>query len=364
MSIKILHAADFHLDSAFAGLTNEQAKLRRRESRQLLERLSNYVNQNAVEVVLLAGDLFDGGSTYRETVEQLAEALGGMRARVFIAPGNHDFYSVRSPYATLKWPENVHVFRSREMDRVELPELRCAVYGAAFTDAAQETSLLEGFAAPDDGLTHLMVLHADLNAAETRYDPITREQIASSNLDYLALGHTHRFGGVLTAGRTAYAYAGCPEGRGFDETGEKGVLCGAAGPGEVDIKFIPFAKRRYSILHVDVTGRTPSEALQSAMPETAASDICRVVYTGETDERGVDIKSIEERFAPDFFHLEVRDETRIRQDVWARMGEDSLRGLFLKELREKYDAAVDDGGRARIERAVRFGLAALDKRDM
>ena len=44
MSIKFLHAADFHLDSAFAGLTSEQAKLRRRESRRLLERLSNYVN--------------------------------------------------------------------------------------------------------------------------------------------------------------------------------------------------------------------------------------------------------------------------------------------------------------------------------
>ena len=363
MSIKILHAADFHLDSAFAGLTREQAKLRRRESRRLLERLSNYVNQNAVQIVLLAGDLFDGANTYRETVEQLAEALGGMRARVFIAPGNHDFYAARSPYATLKWPENVHVFQTRGMEHVELPGLRCAVYGAAFTDAAQETSLLEDFAAPDDGLTHLMVLHAGLNAAEARYNPITREQIAASNLDYLALGHTHRFGGVLTAGRTAYAYAGCPEGRGFDETGEKGVLCGAVGPGEVDIKFIPFAKRRYGVLRVDVTDRTPEEALQNAMPETAASDIYRVVFTGETDERGVDIKSIEERFAPDFFHLELRDETCIRQDVWARVEEDSLRGLFLKELREQYDAA-DEDGRARIERAVRFGLAALDKRDM
>lgn len=363
MSIKILHAADFHLDSAFAGLTSEEARLRRRESRQLLERLSNYVNQNAVEIVLLAGDLFDGASTYRETVEQLVEALGGMRARVFIAPGNHDFHSARSPYATLKWPENVHVFQSREIERVELPELRCAVYGAAFTDAAQETSLLDGFAAPDDGLTHLMVLHADLNAAEARYNPITREQIEASNLDYLALGHTHRFGGVLTAGRTAYAYAGCPEGRGFDETGEKGVLCGAVGPGEVDIKFVPFAKRRYRVLRLDVTDREPEEALQNAMPETAARDACRVIFTGETDERGVDIKSIEERFAPDFFHLEARDETRVRQDVWARAEEDSLRGLFLKELREKYDAA-DDGGRARIERAVRFGLAALDKRDI
>ena len=363
MSIRILHAADFHLDSAFAGLTGEQAKLRRRESRRLLERLSNYVNQNGVDVVLLAGDLFDGASAYRDTVEALIDALGAMSARVFIAPGNHDFYAARSPYATLAWPENVHIFKTREIERVDLPELGCAVYGAAFTDAAQETSLLRGFAAPDDALTRVMVLHADVNAAEARYDPITRDEIAASNHDYLALGHTHRFGGVLTAGKTAYAYAGCPEGRGFDETGEKGVLCGEVGGGEVDIKFVPFAKRRYRVLRVDVTGTTPADALRSAMPETAASDLCRVIFTGETDERGVDIKSIAERFAPEFFHLELRDETHIRQEVWARAQEDSLRGIFLRELRGKYDAA-DENGRATVERAARFGLAALDGREL
>ena len=88
MSVKIVHAADFHLDSAFGALSAEQARQRRRESRELLTRLCNYVNQNGVDLVLLAGDLFDSDTTYRETLEALSEALGAMRARVFIAPGN------------------------------------------------------------------------------------------------------------------------------------------------------------------------------------------------------------------------------------------------------------------------------------
>lgn len=363
MSIKILHAADFHLDSPFAALTSEQAKLRRRESRQLPERLANYVDQQGVDVVLLAGDLFDGAATYRDTVETLIDALARMRARVFIAPGNHDPYAARSPYAALRWPENVHIFRSRAIERVELPELSCAVYGAAFTDASQETSLLAGFTAPDDGLTHLMVLHADLNAAEARYDPITREEIAASNLDYLALGHTHRASGVQTAGKTAYAYPGCPEGRGFDELDEKGFLCGTVAPGRAEMAFVPFARRCYRILRVDVSDAAPADALRAAMPATAASDLCRVIFTGETDERGVDLRAIAEAFAPEFFHLELRDETRIREDIWARAQENSLRGLFLRELRGKYDAA-DEAERRQIERAVRFGLAALDRRDL
>ena len=363
MPVRIVHAADFHLDSAFGALTSEQAKQRRREGRELLERLSNYVNQQSIDVVLLTGDLFDGELAYRETVETMRDALASMSARVFIAPGNHDYYSAKSLYATLPWPENVHIFRTREIERVELPELSCAVYGAAFTDAAQETSLLDGFTAPDDGLTHLMALHGDLNAASSRYSPLTKEQIEKSKLDYLALGHTHLHDGFHRFGNTVCAYAGCIERRGFDELGEKGILRGTVDGGLVDIKFIPFAKRRYELLTVDVTGKAPADALCAALPESTVRDIYRVVLTGETDERGVDIKKLEERFASDFFHLELRDKTHIRQDIWARSGKDSLRGLFLRDLRQRFDAA-DENEKEKLERAVRFGLAALDGRDL
>lgn len=364
MAIKILHAADLHLDSAFGALDAEQAKLRRRESRELLLRMSNYVNQNEIELVLLAGDLFDRETTYRETLETLIEALRAMRARVFIAPGNHDPYGASSPYATLDWPENVHIFKSPSIERVELPELSCAVYGAAFTASAQETSLLAGFRAPEDGLTHLMVLHADLTAAEARYDPITEDEITASGLDYLALGHTHRHDGFHRAGKTTYAYSGCPEGRGFDELGEKGFLTGTIGVGESAVEFVPFARRRYEIVRVDVTGRAAADALRAQLPPSTARDIYRVIFTGETDERGIDLAAVEEELSPDFFHLELRDETRIGEDTWARADEDSLRGLFLRELKAKRDAAQSDGERAEIELAARFGLAALDGRDL
>lgn len=363
MAIRIIHAADFHLDSAFGALSAERSRLRRREGRAALKRLADYVNQNAVDLVLLAGDLFDGEETYRETAEELLAALGAMRARVFIAPGNHDFYAARSPYATLVWPENVHIFKTDAMERVELPELNCAVYGAAFTRGAQETSLLAGFHAPEDGMIHLGVLHAEVSSSETQYDPITREEIAASGLDYLALGHTHVFGGVQRAGETAYAYSGCMEGRGFDELGERGFLFGSVERGSAALELVPFARRRYEILEVDVTGKTAEAALHAALPADTARDLYRVILTGETDERGVDERALYERFAPEFFHLELKDNTRIAEDIWARAGEDSLRGAFLRELRANYEQATEDERRT-IERAARFGLAALDHRDL
>ena len=281
-----------------------------------------------------------------------------------IAPGNHDPYSAKSAYATLSWPENVHVFTSKTVERVELPELGCAVYGAAFTAPVQDESLLAGFRAPADDFIHLMVLHGDSSAAESRYDPLTKEQIKESGIDYLALGHTHQFGGFLREGQTTYAYSGCPEGRGFDELGEKGILTGTVERGKAELSFVPFARRRYEILNVDVTGRSAEDALRASLPDATVRDIYRIIFTGETDERGLDLKSIEEQFAPDFFHLELRDETRIGEDVWARAQEDSLRGLFLRELRTKFDVASSDDERAKISLAARFGLAALDGCDL
>ena len=56
---KILHTADFHLDSAFTALPEEKARLRRQEARQLTDRLVDYANDHGVELLLLAGDLFD-----------------------------------------------------------------------------------------------------------------------------------------------------------------------------------------------------------------------------------------------------------------------------------------------------------------
>ena len=116
--LKILHAADFHLDSPFSGLTADQAAQRRRELRQLPARLARLVREEGADLVLLPGDLFDGERVYPETVDALARALGDMAVPVFIAPGNHDYLSPQSPYARDIWPGNVHIFTAPALEAV------------------------------------------------------------------------------------------------------------------------------------------------------------------------------------------------------------------------------------------------------
>ena len=363
--IRFLHGADFHLDSAFGALPAQRAAERRRESRELLFRLADYVNGHDIDLVLLAGDLFDSASPFRETGEQLAAALGQMRARVFVAPGNHDWCGPGSPWETETWPENVTVFQERAMTAVEVPELDLVVHGAAFTGPDQPESLLAGFTAPADGKVHIGLLHGELDGAEDRYDPIRREEVSASGLAYLALGHVHKRMEPLTLGRTVCAWPGCLEGRGFDELGEKGLYEGTiSDSGEVSLTFVPFARHRYEILEVDVTGKDPRVAVEAALPPDTAGDLYRILLTGETAEGGAGAAALREALADRFDTLEVRDRTRMAEDLWQRAGEDSLRGLFLRELLARREAAEDEAARAEINLAARFGLAALDHRDL
>lgn len=160
--IRFLHGADFHLDSAFGALPPGQAAgPARRESRELALRLADYVKEHGIDLVLLAGDLFDSASPFRETGEQLAAALGQMRTRVFISPGNHDWYGPGSPWETVDWPENVYVFKENRLTAVEVPERNLVIHGAAFSGPEQLESLLAGFTAPADGKCHIGLLHGE-----------------------------------------------------------------------------------------------------------------------------------------------------------------------------------------------------------
>ena len=73
-------------------------------------------------------------------------------------------------------------------------------------------------------------------------------------------------------------------------------------------------------------------------------------------------EALREALADRCFQLEVRDGTRLQEDIWLGAGEDTLRGSFLRVLKKKYDAAPEED-RAGITLAARFGLAALDYRE-
>ena len=357
--VKIIHGADFHLDSPFSGLSPERSAQRRQEQRELLDRLAQIVRDRGADLVLLSGDLLDSHHLFQETAQALSRCLGAIPCPVFIAPGNHDPWSSRSPYAALSWPGNVHIFSSPEPESVALPQLGCTLWGAAFSDAHRTDSPLAQLSVPTDGSVHLGCFHGEVTAQGSDYGPISREEIGRSGLSYLALGHIHQCSGLQREGDTFWAYPGCPEGRGFDETGEKGVLYVEAAPGAVTAQFVPLGQRRYEVIQVDLTGCTdPLSAIRSALNGDTREQICRILLTGEAE--APDLTALERELAPSFYGLQLLDRTRLPLDLWGRREEDTLTGLFLQEMWDKCQENPDD---PLYQLAARYGLSALEHRE-
>lgn len=356
--IRILHAADLHMDSPFEGLSSQQAALRRREQRGLLNCLAELVEESGAQLLLLCGDLLDSTEVYAETGAMLVSVLGKLPIPVCIAPGNHDFYSLRSPYARLQLPENVHVFTQPRLTSVVLEELGVRIWGAGYTDRVCPPLLEDFCPAREEDLLEILCLHSEVTASPSPYAPCTAVQLARSGVDYAALGHIHRFSGLQKAGETCYAWPGCPEGRGFDECGEKGVILADVARGRCKLRFVPLGSRRYEILRVEA-GAEPLEAVLAALPEKTERDIYRIILTGERTG-SLDTAALCARLEERFFALQLIDETRPARALWGGIDENSLTGLFLRRMHSRLENAADEEEKRLILLALRCGLAALE----
>jgi len=357
--IKLLHAADFHLDSPFEALPEEKAAERRREQRAMLDKIAELANKEQVDAVLLAGDLLDSDKSYYETGEALKRAFGAIKAPIFIAPGNHDYYHKNAPWAALKLPKHVHIFTANMPEAVELAGKNTLIWGAAFT-ANRSRGLLENFPDLPADKRNLMVLHGQVGSTEESYNPMSPRQIADTGLDYLALGHEHSYSGLQKAGDTYYAYAGCPEGRGFDELGQRGVIIAEVDKGKVRERFVPLGGRQYHKLEVNLQDKKEAEqAIVEALPSDTARDIYRITLVGEFDD-SIDEEALAEKLGGRFFHLTIQDQTRIRRDIWEQAEEDSLRGLFLRKMRARYEVG-DEAEKEKVTWAIRYALEAMEK---
>ena len=366
-AIRILHGADFHLDSPFSLRSPREAERRRTELRSDLSSVMLYIRLQRIQVCLLSGDLFDGESVTPETSALLERELSSCPdCRFFRSPGNHDPLTPSSPYRRMRLPENVHVFGPQK-ERVRLDELGVDVYGFAFDGADCPENPLTGYPPRDPDRVNLLCCHGDLDG-RSGYGSFTRADLAASGFDYVALGHIHKGTGLqceqTAAGRVYWAYPGCLEGRGFDETGEKGVLCGTVEKGKVDLQFVRISKRRYELADCDVTSCTRLEALERvrALARTYGADTTlRVFLTGEVKDGLLLLP--EEITPPDgACAVETVDRTVLAPDLTAIEQSGTLKGVFFRLMREKQEVPGADA--ELYEQALRYGLLALDGRNV
>ncbi len=354
--MKILHSADWHLDSPIIGRTEAQTALLKSALAEVPHKIAAAAKTEGCDLMLLSGDLFDGTAT-PESIKALKDALAEVEIPVFIVPGNHDFLSPASPWLTERWPENVHIFTGSDWKSIALPQFDCRIYGAAFTGPESE-ALLDGFRAECSETYAIGILHGDPTVASSPYCPITARQIGESNLNYLALGHIHK-GNRMTAGNTLCAWPGCPMGRGFDELDAKGVLIVTLDDTGCDTRFLPLDTPRFFDMTCEV-GTSAAAALSRLLPAVGCEDFYRITLTGESEP--LDTALLEKEFSQ-FPNLTLRDRTEPPLDIWANVGEDSLEGVYFGLLKQQLEEA-DEETREKILLAAKLSRRILENREV
>ncbi len=225
--MRLLHTADWHVGKRLFGID------RLSEMSGVLAEIRDVADREAVDVVLVAGDIID-----RRIIEPevLAVCLTGFQALAAVAPvvvvtGNHDdpgFWRALRPYLE---PSNIHVVcdvaapadavrtfetRSGEIHLACLPwpdpaslrlEFSAVAQAAHRTYADLVADLIDGYAdallraRTERGggavlLGHLMVEHAKAGGGERELTLAETYAVKSgrlpTNLDYIALGHIHK----------------------------------------------------------------------------------------------------------------------------------------------------------------------------
>ena len=348
--MKILHAADLHLDTAFSGRSEAQVRYLRQALLEVPRKLAELCRREGCHMMLLSGDLFDGPWT-QNSLDVLRSALEEAAVPVFISPGNHDFCGAGSPYLTENWPRNVHIFTRPEMESVAVENLDCRVYGAGYR-SMDCPPLLEDFRAEGEERYHVAVLHGDPTQATSPYSPITTGQVRESGLHYIALGHVHK-SGSLRAGETLCAWPGCPMGRGYDELETKGVLIVTV-EDTAEAVFVPLDTPRFYDLE------TSPSRLADVLPAVGNDHFYRITLTGESPE--LDLAAIRAQWEQ-FPNLELRDRTVPEVDIWGSADADSLEGAYFRILKEAMEGA-DEQTRQELELAARISRKILDGQEV
>ena len=354
--MKLIHTADLHFGAKMESVfPPEIAKIRRKEQKEHLTRLFDFAEKEGVAAILIAGDLFDTlkpreelRSFFLKTVQE-HPTVG-----VYYLRGNHD------AGLFLDMPENLHLF-SDSMTAYPLGE-GVMLYGTETLSPDMYDRLLFS---PDD--TNILLLHGA--AAESGYggDTVNLRALQRKHIDYLALGHYHTAEVKPLDARGIYAYAGTPEGRGFDECGKKGfflldtagtgITPNTAGTASEKLR-VTFCSRSFRTLHevtLSLVERETADAcldrLAALLAEISASDIVRVLLP---DACPLKQELVSAYLADRFFYAEVKKVTLSVAYTAERYQEDiSLRGEFVRSVLR---TALSESEK---EDVLLYGLSAL-----
>ena len=350
--LRLLHTADVHLGARHMDLGDQAAAQRERQFAAFRAAIDVALAEK-VDIVLIAGDLFDSNTQPRRSVERVAAEIRRLvdaRIRTVVIPGTHDVYDRASLYrvhdlaalAGSTEDDDLVTVLTPDRDRVHLAACDVIVHGPVFaTKRAPHSPLRDLRVRGGDGATwHVGMVHGSLAIPDrTDRDEVvfTREEIEASGLDYLALGHWHSVQ-QGRAGGTTWAYAGAPEPVAVTQDGAGKVLLveldETNGSRSVRIEERGVGRTRFEKLDLDAATVTDQPAIVAALSARADPDlVLDARLTGvRPDELDVSVDEIEERLKGSFLKLRFRDQSVAALTHGTLPSPDTIPGAFIRSV--------------------------------
>ena len=339
--MKFIHAADIHLDSPLIGLSayeDAPVEMLRMATRDAFTNLVTEAIEQQVDFMVIAGDLYDGSWKDHTTGIYFVKQMGRLHKAgipVYLLYGNHDAESEMTKKLIL--PDNVHAFDARKATTFSIPQLKVALHGRSFKEAATTENLVTSYPDPVPGMLNIGVLHTALEggSVHANYAPCSLAGLHAKGYAYWALGHVHEH--KMWTGASTIVFPGNLQGRNIRETGARGAVLVSADDGQIEsVERLHVDVLRWSAFEVDVSScqalddvvRSIGASLEQAMVEADASVpmAVRVTVCGRTPAHG------------DLFGL----ETQLRAEVLALIAALGSDRIWLEKVKIATQP-LDDG---------------------
>ena len=369
--VKILHTADIHLGAKFSGLGNNSAS-QREQLRATFKNIIATAIDERVNIVLIAGDLFDANQQPQINIDLVIEQfnlLGSNNIPVCLIPGTHDSLDSSSIYRKIDFEgkcANLKIFADENMSYKEYPNLDLTVYGKPNLSNKSSVSPLKGLERSTSSKFHIAMVHGSFYIPEkiAEDDHVFKlEEIKASGMDYLALGHWHR---VYDCSEEPPAwYSGPPEWISGQTQKGRVLLVSFSDAGEVEVESKKLGLRDYDELEIDMSEIQDLAMLKSRISNGANQNLIRKVtlkglrdaeLIANPEELTIDLRE-------NFFHLSVMDKSHPTSGEVSEDEERLIRSRFIKLMRGQIES-LEGEERDIAENALQYGIALLDGKEV
>lgn len=358
--MKFIHMADMHFDGPFTVLNNRNklGEKRRLEQREAFKKVIDYIEENNIEYLFIAGDLYENEYIRKTTIEYINNLFKEIpNTKIYITPGNHDPYINSSMYKNFKWNENVHIF-SGKIETIEGKD--CDIYGYGFDNFYCRNSDIESIEIKNKEKINILITHGTLNGGtieDMEYNPLNRNRLKELGFDYIALGHIHK-PDYCEEENQRIVYSGSTISMGFDELGKHGVILGELNKENIKLEFIQIDNKEFKELELDISEINSIEELIEKINNLKLEEniFYKLILIGDKNFE-INIYNLFQYILNENI-IKIKNKTKLRINLEELSKNNNLKGLFVKEILDElnennYDKKI-------LQNALEIGLEIIN----